>query len=296
MRQPSRVNANTNPPATNRGVEKQISVSIDWISVTFKPVKSVSYPAEIDREMTECKPVNGYNVGVRYTDGRIELTHTLRPEMGCHVIASGQTLRAMKCDPIAYLKHVVSSGARVTRLDIAIDAKNCNLVASDATKYIKNGEVITRAKQFPAWSDPTNKGYTQYIGKKTSSAFVRIYNKAAEVGVDGDWTRVECSFGERRANQAAQAIIQNGDFIGLVRGFVDFPEWENWQNVMSDSPVQTVYEKRLSNTRKWLLEQCAPTLAREVYLDGEDEFYFRFNDAVAFNVQKLKAKNEAKTA
>lgn len=287
-----RPDLNPDPHATNRGVSPTISLSIDWISCTFKGSKKVSYPPELTRERVECKPMNGYNLGSRYSDGRIELCHTTREEMGTHIILSGVTLKSIPISPQVFLEHCIAHGATITRLDVAIDCKESGLKPSDATERIKTNDVHTLARKFPLWFDPTEKGYTQYIGKKSSTAFCRIYNKAAEMGADGDWTRVECSFGGKRAMVAAQECLRGTDYRALVRGFVDFSNWPEWEAVMSAEAVPTKYSRSLSNTKRWLLSSAAPSLARECYLDGDHEFYFRFVDAFRFFLDKLEVSEE----
>src|SRR5512147_1425443 len=101
----------TNPPSTNRGVEKQVSLSIDWISVTFKRGTKVVYPECLSERFVQCKPLNSYNVGSKFEDGRIVLSHTTRPEMGTHIICSGDTLRNMPIEPQELLKFWIEAGA-----------------------------------------------------------------------------------------------------------------------------------------------------------------------------------------
>jgi len=285
----------SDPLATNRGVSSKVSLSIDWISCTFKDSKKLSYPPELPQEKTECKPFNGYNLAVRYSDGRIELRHTTRAEMGTHCVLAGSTLKNISISPTHLLRHFIASGGSITRLDIAIDCHDCGLKPSDATERIKAGDCKTLSRQFPLWFDPTQAGYTQYIGKKSSTAFVRIYNKAAEMGTNGDWTRVECSFGSKRAMDASLSIVRGEDYRGLVRGVVDFRNWPEWSAVMSANAVQTKSPRALSNTKRWLLSSAAPSLARELYFDGDDAFYFRFIDALRFHLDKLRAEPEEST-
>lgn len=277
------------PHATNRGVRKEVSALLDWISVTFKDTKSEMYPQELSEEKVECKPFNGYNQAVRYSDGRIELVHTTRKEMGTHVVLSGQTLSAMPISRENILKHLVEHGGTITRLDVAIDCFNCDLNPKRATEEIENDRCKTKARLFPLWHDAKTPGYTQYIGKKSSTAFCRIYDKAAEMGVSGDYTRVECSFGSNRAHAAALACLRGEDYRGVVRGFVDFSDWSEWNEIMSAIPVPTRETRSITNTKRWLLDAAATSLAREMFLDGEHDFYFRFIDAVQFHLQKLEA-------
>lgn len=290
------IDLTADPLATNRGVSSKVSLSIDWISCTFKDSKKLSYPPELTKEKVECKPFNGYNLGARYSDGRIELTHTVRKEMGVHIVASGLTLSAIGCSRVKYLEHMVNAGAQVTRLDLAIDCYDCNLRPSRATEEIENEHCRTLARQFPLWHDAKEKGYTQYIGKKSSSAYCRIYDKAAEMGSEQDWTRVECVFGGKRAMDAAQKCLRGEDYRAVVRGFVDFDEWPEWREIMSLPPVQTNAPRAISNTKRWLLSSAAPSLARELYLDGDDAFYFQWISHMRFFLDKLRAEEEEESA
>jgi len=290
------IEPDADPLATNRGVSSTVSLSIDWISCTFKDSKKLSYPQELTKEKVECKPMNGYNLGARYSDGRIELTHTTRKEMGTHIILSGGTLKQIHIEPELILSHLVTNGGTIVRLDIAVDCRDCGLKPQDATEEIKNERVTTLARQFPLWFDPTQKGYTQYVGKKSSTAYVRIYNKAAEMDIDGDWTRVECVFSGKRAMDAAQKCLQGADYRALVRGFVDFDRWSEWRKVMSLPPVQTNAPRTLSNTKRWLLASAAPSLARELYLDGDDAFYFQWLSSMRFTLDKLRGEENEQSA
>lgn len=286
----------TDPLATNRGVRKEVSALLDWISVTFKDTKSVMYPQELTGEKVECKPFNGYNQAVRFSDGRVELRHTTRPEMGTHVVYSGYTLRQSAVLPETILRWSLEHGGTVTRLDVAIDCFNCGLKPQRATEEIEHDRCQTKARLFPLWHDAKTPGYTQYVGKKSSTAFCRIYDKAAEMGVSGDYTRVECSFGSNRAHAAALACLRGSDYRGVVRGFIDFSDWSEWSEIMSAVPVPTRETRTLTNTKRWLLSAAASSLARELYLDGDDEFYFRFIDTLRFHLDKLREEPIEETA
>lgn len=276
------------PPTTNRGVEKQVSLSIHWIECTFKKGVEVKYHPDLSDTKTECKPFNAYNVGVRYPDGRIELHHSARKEMGVHVVLSGAALDTFPIEPIEYLKHLISSGATITRIDLAVDALNMKLSPEVATERLKNGKCKTKATKSPVWNDPRVSGYTQYIGTKSSEIYVRIYDKGAEMGINTDWCRTEIVYRGKRAQGAAYAVLDNTDFRSLVRGFVDFDGWKEWTEVMSMPPIKIKSVSVETNTQKWLLQVAAASLAREIHLAGDDEFYFRFIDCVRVKLEELR--------
>jgi len=288
--------AKKKPPATtNRQVETQVSLLIHWIEATFKKGIPVHYDERLKTTKTECKPYDVYNVGVRYPDGRVELSHSTRKEMGVHVVTSGAVLDMFPIPPEEYLKSLILHHAVITRLDLAIDARNCNLRPAKATERIKANACRTRSRKFPCTYDANGAGYTQYIGKKSSQCCVRIYDKAAESNVDGDYVRVEVVFKSRRAHSAAQAVTRGEDYRSLVRGFVDFDDWKEWDEVFNIAAVRIHSEPKDTNTQKWLLQVAAASLAREIHLAGDDDFYFRFQDAVKAKLEELRERYDGET-
>lgn len=281
------------PPTSNTGVEKKsLSQNIDWLEVTFKSGQIVKFPDSLSSEGEECNGFHGYTTGFKYTDGRILMSNTSRPDMGQHVIWSGESLRKTPIPALELVSFMLSAGASITRIDLAVDCIGYSLMASRATEEIKNGNVKTRAQKFPTWHDPANPGYTQYIGTKSSEIFARIYDKAAEMGVVGDYTRVELSLKSKRAHGAARQIVDGASYSSLILGFVLFPEWKEWNDAMADFAITIPAEKKESATKQWLLKQCASSLAKCMLEDGDDEFYFKFVDEVRFQVQRGRAGSD----
>jgi Replication initiation factor len=278
------------PPTTNRGVEKYISTCIDWVSATFKRGVEVRYHDKLSTKKTEFKPFNAYNVAVRYEDGRIELSHTTRKEMGTHVIASGDCLRKMPISASDYVLFLISAGATITRIDVSMDVKGTTLSVERARCEIGKGRHKTRSRECPYWDDSSgNKGKTQYIGKKSSTVFTRIYDKAKEMGIEGiKWTRVETVFQAEKAGVAAKLVTSGVRLQALIKGHVDFPQWRKWQVCMDTDAITVKHEPKDTNTQKWLLGTCAPALAREIHLSGDDDFYFRFIDQVKGKLEELR--------
>jgi hypothetical protein len=210
-----------------------------------------------------------------------------RPEMGQHIIWNGEACGLCPIAPENLIAYLYKVGFSFTRIDFAIDLINCNLNPSQATEEIANGRVKTRAQQFPFWADAKGKGYTQYIGKKASEVYARIYDKAAEMGVEQDHTRVELITRHGRANHAAFAVSNGCDFRGMVLSFVDFKEWSEWSKAMDVPEIKLPKEQKLGNTEKWLLDACAPALARVIFLNPELGFFDKFTDVVERELDKL---------
>jgi hypothetical protein len=280
---------NKNPPPTcNTGVEKKIlSQRIHWLEVTFKSEKDKKLPATLPQEGTECYPLHGYNTGLKFSDGRMEFTHTTRPDMGLHIQWDGASLDALTITPLELVQFLSGMGVRFTRIDLAVDAHNYNLRPQDATEQINAKKHRCRSKKNPIFADATLPGYTQNLGTNASEIHLRIYDKAAEMGVAGDWTRVELVCRGFRAQTAAQTIVRGTDFRSLVKGYADFPAWPEWCEIMVADAIALPAEKKETATDLWLLNQCAKTLARRLEERGDDELWFMFVDMVSINRQEF---------
>jgi replication initiation factor len=277
-----------NPPALTGGSgNKILSQKLHWIEGTFKSGNAVSVPSSLPSKFVECHAFKSYKVGKLYEDGRILLTHPNRPEMGEHLIWQGQACDACPVDHIELLNHLQEAGFSFTQLDMAIDAINFNLRPQQATEELAHDRCKTRAKKSPRRDDPRDPGYTQYVGKKTSEIFLKLYDKAEEMGVVADHCRVELTVRQARADKAAWQIIHGTDFRSMVVAFADFPAWREWKEVMDAIPVKLPSQRHETNTERWLLEQCAPALARVIYFASNTAFYERFKEKVMIDLEQL---------
>jgi len=103
------------------------------------------------------------------------------------------------------------------------------------------------------------------------------------LGIQGDYTRVELVVKAGRAQRAAGEIVRGTDFRALVSGYVQFPKWKEWGEIMAADAVSLPAEKKETATDLWLLNQCAKTLARRLDERGDDELWFQFLEQVKAN-------------
>jgi hypothetical protein len=246
-------------------------------------------PQTLPSKFVETRAFNGYTVGSLYEDGRILMTNPGRPEMGAHLLWQGQACDDCPMDQKDLIGHLVDANFSFTRIDLAVDAMNFGLRPQQATEELNNGRCKTRAKLSPTHSDPRDPGYTQSIGKKTSEISLKLYDKAVEMGIDGDYTRIELTVRQKRADHAARQIVRGTDYRAMVVSFADFPQWREWKLVMDAIPVKLPSERKETNTERWLLDACAPALARVIYFASNTEFYERFKDAVMTNLEQLSS-------
>jgi hypothetical protein len=107
------------------------------------------------------------------------------------------------------------------------------------------------------------------------------------MGIPGDHTRIELTVRQKRAQHAARQIVRGTDYRAMVVSFVEFPEWSEWQQIMDIVPVELPSERKETNTERWLLDTCAPALARAVYLSPRIDLYERFKEAFGIALEQL---------
>lgn len=269
------------PVTVTRGSGNQfLSQKLHWIEGTFKKGNEVSLPQTLPLKFVETRAYNGYTVGSLYEDGRILMTNPERPEMGAHLLWQGQACDDCPIDHKTLINHLREAKFSFSRLDMAVDVIGFNLRPERATEEIDAKRCKTRAKCAPRQDDALQSGYTQYVGKKTSEIFLKLYDKAAEMGVNEDHCRIELTARQSRADQAAWQIVSGVDFRQMVVAFADFPAWREWKEIMDVIPVKLPAERHETATEQWLLGACAPALARVIYFASNTEFYEKFKDEV----------------
>jgi len=281
------------PPATNRGVETaHVTQQIDWISITYPSKSEDIFPHELTTNSSVSKPFNAYDTAQSYEDGRVLLWHTGRPEMGKHLVMSGKTCSTLRVSLAKIINRAWEVGGRVVRLDLALNDLCSHIHAEDSTEYIRRGEQICRAKEYPIRTDPHLAGYSQYAGKMASEVHVCIYDKSAEQKEAGFHVRVEIRFKGKKADKAAHTYLRLNDCRPIIKGFLDFPTWEGWNDLFSVQPVNVPAEKHYSNTVAWLLGQVAQSMAGQIALAGGDlEIMDEFHKSVMAYLSDLNHKN-----
>lgn len=279
--------------------DKKTRSAIDWIAVTIHAGWEGSiYPEQLSNQWIETAPARGYNVGRQFADGRRESMHTSRPEMGVHVVYSGSTINKIytECDLSGFelLRWYHDRKAKITRLDVAVDAHNHNLDVIEVYEKAMAGGAMTRVKNFRLMT-ANDGGATFYAGSPSSEAMLRVYDKGVESGAGGDWTRAELQLRDSKAFSVATMLVEGkpehaGKIIqSVIRGHFDMPENETWRTVMNNSnpvPVARSNDKD-SDTEKWLMEVAAPSLAKLIALEKTPRLMDKFMDAVVNAIIKM---------
>lgn len=270
---------------------QQVSQRCHWIAFTVQFYKELKWPTYISQDWKTINPIAHFSNGQENKQGIRLFWSQSRPQQGKHVIFAGSVLDTIQDKVIDLFNWITLQGFKTTRVDFAVDVLNSNFNPKNAAYHIEEGGCKTRARKAPTWDDRLSAGFTQYIGSRSSPVFVRIYDKAAEMGEKCKWVRVEIVYGAFKAQKAIETYLLHKDCRGMVRAFCDFPKWRKWGNIMDAPITPVVVQRKITKTREWLLGQVAKSLAKEMTLDDDNEFYLNFIQRVREEYLSLSDKS-----
>lgn len=260
---------------------------LDWISVTF-PVEhsrrwqTCVHPADTEHKR-EIKPRNGYTRATVYASGATESANDNRRDMGVHVVYSARAIANMALYGVSQkqlLEHL-TVGSKVSRLDVKIDVYDSGIDIENLYQMARSGRVETKARTIgyteSAITGNESGAATCYIGsQKKRKKLLRVYDKAGQMGILGDIKRFELELHSKMTYEAVKCLKQAdlddwGQAIGgLIKGYCYWPLDNAVADIFSDLGKIKIAVPQTSpgNTIKWLLNVCAPVLAREAIVDS----------------------------
>lgn len=263
---------------------------IDWISATAFDRRGTNKvcPLELS-EYGSWKLTRGgmgYDLGAKHDTGIRQYSSTKREDMGTHVVYSGMALKRVEehveLKPLELLKYHLFRGDKISRLDVAVDLFNTGVDISEFETAFVNGDCKTQAKTGTKVQSLTGQGHTFYIGsRKARKKLLRIYDKASEQGLAGDWIRIEMQVMGEPASVLSYRLCngksQSKDIITAIAGFCSFPTVDIWNELMDNKESYKLgsISSEKGDTRRWLREQCVPALAKEIRLDMDYWLHFQ---------------------
>lgn len=264
---------------------KEIRLLIDWLSITnhwnIEKKEFVAHPLLHDWDNWELtRGVNGYSEGARHKEHGVKVfRNPMRQDMGIHVIYSGKSLKGIKkvydLGEFEILKYHIDSGDSVTRIDIALDFMNCGVSVADFQWAWERKLAVTRLRAASVVLDLEGEGHTLYIGStKTRKKLVKVYNKAAEQNLKGDWTRVEIQIMGKPATSLSKIAVESSDpksfLMYAIKGVIHFPTVACWTDIFDNVEAVKIgsIDNKGAKTREWLEKQVFPALVKEIKLDA----------------------------
>lgn len=269
-----------------------LAEKIDWLAYTLKNNEGWAFCEGIDNHWKAVSPLRNYTHGEENKQGVRRYWNTVSATQGRKVECSGGVCTSEGFPVEDMLMSVAQSNAHPTRIDFCLDIAHGDFNPKACVTHLRLRQVKTHAREIPKYSDDWKGGFTQYVGKKSSETYTRIYDKQAEQKTDYAWVRVETVYQGERAEPALQAYLQHKSTRRLILTHVDFPKWKAWRRVMRGDKAKLNYPPRISATRKWLLGQVSKSLAKELLQDGDEGFLFEFIDKVREEWREMTGVDE----
>lgn len=272
----------------------QTSTTVDWIEGTVSDsCDNALHLKTLAGRLTNTptaswhddKAFNRYSIGARHESGMRALTG--RADMGTHLIASGSALTALRgadCSEIDLLNMLHDQDWHATRIDLAIDAIDSNLKPLALLRACERGKLESKARTWYLVRSGNN-GWTLYIGAPQSEKHMRVYNKYAEIkhraaappGVD-NWVRLELVLMHVWARRAARVLCAAATpdlAASLIKAYANIPSSTAWVAVL-DRPLSDLgtSTRKVTDTKRWLLEVVSGVLARESLADPKTYMAF----------------------
>ena len=299
------------------------TILVDWLTFTSH-CDSISTIIELlgltDISFTECAHGrNGYRQMVTFQN--ISILYDGREGMGICVDMSGTGCRTFEdfssTSWNALFSELLSESEdfNITRLDAAYDDHFGILdidVLRDATD---DHHYVSRSRTWEV--DYGSAGTTIYHGSKKSDMLIRIYDKAAEQGLeDQHWIRVELQMRDVIASGFAQAVHDQtlgAAFLGVLRNYLRYvtptadtnmarwPETDYWQNLCQDVQRIRVWscpgtQYTFSNLQDYVINQAGNALDTYLSIFGVDDLIYQLGKrSVRLSPKYQKLKQQYQT-
>lgn len=264
----------------------RIEFSIDWLAftqpLTLLPSPSLYAPvARNSGNWYVDRPHNGYKTAYRNQHGVLCQWNDERPEMRVHTQYSGETLTRCQdagLSPMQIVQcHAIHDDWRLTRIDLAFDLYNSPVDIEGLYKEITKGNIkmsTTKANLLKG----ADGGQTLYIGSRQSDKFIRIYDKAVEQSLPGNWIRIELEIKGETAREIGKRLplLVGAQLSGIAKellwNMVQFKD-KTYQHLCSEkTPIDfTISHKKSDNLKSWLADQVAPAIADYLLKGGDND-------------------------
>jgi phage replication initiation protein len=208
---------------------------------------------------------------------------------------------------------------RVRRVDFALDDRRGLLTYERLWAAVRSGACLSRAREVHGLegaeaSSGERRGWTLYVGSRSSQAVIRLYDKAAEQHTEGAWVRCELEAKSDFADALARAVLAESVDVVLEqlnrrlrfavptgdgnRGrWPVAPWWAEFIGSLERGAPLTCGEPQeatLARMREYVRRQAGPALAALMLADGGDLSWL--SEVFADGERRLQPKHRAALA
>lgn len=197
----------------------------------------------------------------------------------------------------------------LTRLDVAFDDMTGVFKIKEVCDEVRAEHFVSRTSTYQ--SIYSNSGNAVYFGSKKSNVFIRIYDKAAERGFDGEkfhWVRCELQLKDVNAKGFVDKLAFT-DFrelyLGVLKNYISFriptndsnkrrwPEAEWWSKFLDNAVRVSVWSKpgveyNLSACERYVMTQPIGSIKTLIEIFGKEAFLEMVRKAPAPKNPKYK--------
>ena len=197
----------------------------------------------------------------------------------------------------------------LTRLDIAFDDMTGVFNIKQVCDEVRAKHFVSRTSTYQ--SIYSNAGNAVYFGSKKSNVFIRIYDKAAERGYDGEkfhWVRCELQLKDVNAKGFVDKLQDNDLrelYLGVLKNYISFriptndsnkrrwPQAEWWSKFLDNAVRISVWSKpgvdyNLSACERYVMTQPIGSIKTLVEIFGKEAFFEMIRKAPAPKNPKYK--------
>jgi len=245
------------------------------------------------------------------TRGHVKLFSDGNAGMGVHVEMTGKACREVEAGSgftwEKLLSGVLDKGGHFTRVDWANDDRSGRLdletvaAAAAGRAWVsrwKSARVTREVEVASAAAGPVEHLKVTF-GKRGSDAYLRFYNKAAQMAEEGHWIRCELELRDERATASVRQFLAGGTarIVGILRGYLTFVEpgtatrqeratpcawWLEFLDHAATVRLQVAPVVRsFHEVARWVQRQVAPSLALLWEGLGVEEFFRIVQDGTA---------------
>lgn len=273
---------------------------LDWLSVTY-PVPTSPHdtlPNDVSQSPFKRKGTgsNGYRDMLTNEHGVTVLLNGSESQ-GVHCVLSGQALENLRIDgqtDRSLCQHIVARGGRASRLDAAINLHGGQMTVGDVAEAYSQGLIKTPARSGLRREGINIANSAFDLGNRSSERFLRVYDKNAEQKiVDQDaWLRLELECKKLRARALVNVIATEENTRAVINSaiqeFIDMPGDNELNEALADQGVEIpTRPRKMTDRRRWLLEQVAPAFASEIAENPGDEVEQAFWTAVHVRLAEI---------
>lgn len=220
------------------------NVSFDWFSFTLKNKSLEKVMSDLGLKFSDFESKGfgrfGYRSMICHTVYDLYIMYDGNEDMGIHVVVSGGSIRYfMECflssqgkktpfgtyatdqydDQFKHFCSYVLANGSFSRVDVNIDTDMNFMNPYTIKGHVADKRMISYFRSWKMVENSDGSG-TLYLGKRTSSSFIRIYDKAKE---QGDYESTLYRF-EVQFNKMANNFMMNFMHEGLSSAFGSYVE------------------------------------------------------------------------